>query len=829
MARNNEALYETFRLVLELSRPADRLAQLGLPEADIEELQARHARRKDPAAVRHDAGSIHDIAQRALWYLGPTDSDTYWPALLDDFRRRGYSESSCRELDEVSTRVVAELRHPNEPSFSTRGMILTHRQAGTTTNVMTVIAKAADVGYRLFVVLASPLEMLRRQVHWRLSEQFVRPHPSSWMELTSIEQDFRARHVNPAAVFGSRNGSLLCVVKKNVRVLRDLGFWLEQAAGILHEFPALIIDMDADQSPVASSSVIAPLQGILQQLPRAAYLGYADTPLTGLLLDPEADDLFPRDFIVALPRPVRYTGPEILFGSEPPESGELGTGDDGYDMIRSIPAAELPELHPASRAAVEDFTPVLPPSLRQAVEYFWMMAAARKVRSSGIAGNTMVVHTSPLRAVQQSFLAPLQELRKRTEHLLDSPSGVARLREAWQWETGRVPAEDFSEDVVSFGELSAHLPVVLRDCRIIADGGGDGTDPAAEPSPGTAIVVAGVGWPRGLVPEGLSVGYFATTGSAYGTVQQMERWCGFRPGYEDLARIWMTEELAESWRQIAGVQTELRRQLERAEREAVSPRDLVEQLRTHPMLRGVRAAKQRQPIAEVAYGGRKVETRRFRTDAMWLSGNLEAARALVTASASAASRVTGRPEAGRYVFFDVPSDLVLDFLAEYRFLEGESEILTGQLLIDYIRKRIRVADSLRRWNVAVLGRPVGTGVDMLTFADEVTVGRVIRSRLAFATPSDEVADIKTLMGPRDAAVDLDGGTELADLPAIRQARRTQLPHTGLLALYPIDRTSAPAVKPRRRAPLNAEEHVIGVGLVFPEPAHSDSVVHWSGP
>jgi len=43
-------------------------------------------------------------------------------------------------------------------------------------------------------------------------------------------------------------------------------------------------------------------------------------------------------------------------------------------------------------------------------------------------------------------------------------------------------------------------------------------------------------------------------------------------------------------------------------------------------------------------------------------------------------------------------------------------------------------------------------------------------------------------------------------------------------LYPIDRVSAPGPEKKLRAPLNAEEHVVGVGLVFPEPQHGDSTV-----
>jgi hypothetical protein len=88
----------------------------------------------------------------------------------------------------------------------------------------------------------------------------------------------------------------------------------------------------------------------------------------------------------------------------------------------------------------------------------------------------------------------------------------------------------------------------------------------------------------------------------------------------------------------------------------------------------------------------------------------------------------------------------------------------------------------------------------------------------------EHADIKTLMSRRDAAVDLSGDVSKLKEEEIMRERKAQLPDTGLLILYPIDKTSAPNPPKPTRRPLNAEEHVIGVGLVFPEPRDGDSTV-----
>ncbi|MFB7608138.1 Z1 domain-containing protein [Streptomyces gardneri] len=818
MTRNNKAFHETFRLVLELSQPIARLEQLGLDPAEIEALvRARVQERETLAARMAEPTGL----RQSVWYAGPSDTDVYWPAFVNQLTTVAAETSTFGDLDRASSRIVSHLHHPKEPSFSTRGLVLTHPQSGTTTNIAAVIAKAADQGYRLFIVLTGIHNAMRRQTQQRLTRQLIASHPEQWMELTTSEHDFKPHYLNPAAILRADSAPILCVVKKNATVLRKLSEWLTHAASLLHECPALIIDTDVNQPSVASTSITPLIHRMLGTLPRAAYLGYATTPLSTLLLEPGAEDLFPEDFIVALPRPGQYTGPEVLFGREEDDSEGA---DDGFNMIRMIPDRDVPHLRPVSRTSVEDFAPDLPATLRHAIEYFLMAVAARKVRGSGTPHNTMLIHTSVTTNVHNSFLAPLRELLADTALLLGSSPYRAHLRHLWEQETHQVTAEDFGLEAVSFDELFTHLPIVLRDCCVTTDNSSSNDHHDGVLGPVTAIVVGGTTLARGLALEGMTVGYFVPAVTPYDTLQQMTRWFGTRTGYADLPRIWMTAELSEWWREIVGVESELRLQLERAAEDGISPLSLAMRVRSHPKLRFVRAAKQGQPIPRVSYGGRRVQTHRFRTNARWLRTNLEAARTLVAASAAHASHVQASPDLGRYIFFNVPSDRVIDFLTTYQFHEGSPET-DPSLLIDYIGKRIRMANSLRQWNVAILGKPAETDDDTLTFADGITVGRIIRTRLSIASDDPDFADIKTLMSRRDAAIDLGDGIGDLNEQEIREARRRQLPHTGLLALYPIDRTSAtPGQTNARRASLNAEEHVIGVGMVFPHPDYTDSTV-----
>ena len=103
-----------------------------------------------------------------------------------------------------------------------------------------------------------------------------------------------------------------------------------------------------------------------------------------MLIDPQDyEDLYPRDFIVDLPRPKIYIGPEAIFGREPLEFDADGRRRRRHDLIRSVPVDELDGLRPKGAATRHDFEPEITPSLDAALRYFLLSTAARRVRGEG--------------------------------------------------------------------------------------------------------------------------------------------------------------------------------------------------------------------------------------------------------------------------------------------------------------------------------------------------------------------------------------------------------------------------------------------------------------
>ncbi|MGW4565322.1 Z1 domain-containing protein [Streptomyces sp. NPDC004561] len=819
-----DGMYDTFKALLDTFPPSEavkRLEMLGVSPEIVKEIRERHEQQTIRIKELEEPHAVV-LGNRDTWYTGPQDKDKCWPAIVGLLRKDGWpDEPAIRNLDDSSTRVVSLLNHPKEKSFSTRGLVVGYVQSGKTTNFTSVMAKAADRGYKLFIVLAGIHNGLRRQTQARLVQQLVEPNPTMWSQLTGLDKDFTPQE-NPASYFGKSNKThVLCVVKKNATVLRKLARWLEKAADYLQDCPALIIDDEADQATVATKSINPLILNIMSSLPRSAYVGYTASPFANLLIDPSAEDLYPRDFVVNLPKPDGHFGTEVLFGRYALDGEDPELVDDGYDMIRSVPDDDVACVRPVSKADVEGFEPVITDTLRRAVEYFWLATAARRVHRRGNPHSTMLIHTSVNTSVHNSFKRPLERLLEGAAQSLADQGFLSRLRDLWDEETARVPAEEFGEKKVAFDDLRAELSGVLQSCRIIMDNSSSEDRLDYENGPVVAIAVGGNTLSRGLTLEGLSVSYFVRAVSAYDTLLQMGRWFGFRNGYADLPRIWMTDELAEWFRHLATVETEMRRDIDKYMTEAETPLTFAVRLRTHPALRVTAAAKMRDAVvAASAYGGTRVQTHYFRTDADWLRGNIDAARNLVATSLSNAVRTEDRSTEGRYVFRGVPHDAVTDFLGCYKFHDKSPEN-DADLIIGYIQKRIRAAGSLRRWNVAIVGNPSG---DPFNFGRGITVGLSTRARLVVPHPDPHFADIKTLMSRRDAAVDLDGDAAKLNEKGIMDKRRELLPDTGLLVLYPIDRMSAPSPSKQRRAPLNAEEDVIGVGLVFPEPRHEDSTV-----
>lgn len=766
------------------------------------------------------------------WYLGPVQGHVIWPATRDAILSDGFPESAMVEdVDPTSTRILNHIPPPGQTSISGRGLVLGYVQSGKTTSYTSLVAKAADAGYRLVIVLAGIHDSLRTQTQGRLDRHLVdASSPSSqWINLTH-DGDFS----NPppmAGILSPPGSRALAVVKKNPHRLRRLVSWLNRAPGVLLESrPILVIDDEADQASVnVGTGRRSTINGLILKLldrPKAAYVAYTATPFANVLIDQDVRDLYPRDFIVALPQPQGYFGPEALFGRHTLTEDEDSADLDGLGVVEQVPDEDAAALRPPrAKDQRSSWSASVPPSLRNAVVWFALATAARRARRQ-TGHSTMLIHTTMYTEAHDKLAESVESLLSELRlQWADNPSEAkAQYQDVWD----RVYRPDLSTrlslEPLIFDQVLGPLGDVLREVAVAVDNYRSERR-LAYPGDRAACVVAigGNTLSRGLTLHGLVVSYFVRSASAYDTLMQMGRWFGFRHDYADLPRIWMTPDLEDYFIRLATVEAEIRADIARYRLQNKTPLDLAVRIQKSPGLAVTNRAKMRHgQTVHVSYAGQRLQTILFNhRDEAELDANIDAARRLITDAAASGARFRRRDgKPGWWLARDVPWMHVRQFLSSYRF-HRDAVDQNADAMIRFVEKQTE-RGGITAWNVVIAGYPDDRNGTLLLGLPE-PANLIVRSRRRIEGLPH--ANIQSLMSTEDRLADLpDRDDELKAIlnaPAgprgEREGRVAALrpEGIGLVVVYPIQAKSRPRSEGGRRTDLDALDNVIGVGIVFP--------------
>ncbi len=764
--------------------------------------------------------SLQTEARLRQWYTGVEGNDQYWPSYRDRLRAEGADYVDA--VDEASRSVVAHLADPSIEGLKSKGMVIGYVQSGKTANYTAVIAKAADAGYRFFIVLAGLHNNLRRQTQERLEDDLI--SGKEWQKLTTDDADFGT--VAAGAALMSSDLPVIAVVKKNARRLDKLKkFLLGVDETTRRKCPVLILDDEADQATPNSadlsragterSAINELVRDIWASIPTGSYVGYTATPFANVFMDPDdSEELYPSDFLIDLPRPGTYFGAERIFGKDVLD--ESGQPDLGLDMVRSVPEEEASSLRPPSgKEDRELFDPPLPASLRDAIRWFLVATAIRRARGQ-VKHSSMLIHTT-------HFTQPHFAMRDRVRAFVrDLDIDDTELRQSYMAEAHRA-AEVATKPLPDWEAVRRELQWVLRGVNVVVDNGSSEerltyhrTDENGEAVIETVIAIGGATLSRGLTLEGLVVSYFNRSSNTYDTLLQMGRWFGYRPGYEDLPRIWMTDDLADDFRFLALVEEEIRSDIHQMERASVTPDQLGVRVRSHPGRLQITGKMGVAKPVRMSFDGQRKQTFIFEeTNAEVLRQNLRAVRDLIRGLGAGAFQ-RGVAPGVRWIVRDVPAGALLGFFENYRFHPNQptlrSELVSGW---------IRTSAMDTKWNVTVMGPRSGTvnqdgGEDL---------GLPERSpyvtRAPLKEPAVGTANIKALLSKSDWVADLDQDVvrEKRNRGVSYEDIRGEEGETGLLMLFPIDPKSVPKGAGARvgsRREMKAPETVIGVGIVFPK-------------
>ncbi|MEU9206906.1 Z1 domain-containing protein [Streptomyces sp. NPDC048415] len=359
-----------------------------------------------------------------------------------------------------------------------------------------------------------------------------------------FEKHDRTRPLYDAANL-HRTAARIMVVKKNKTVLSNLVQDLRKIGPLLTEIPALIIDDESDQASVnttdpkkweagkvSRTAINGLISDLLKILPRAQYVGYTATPFANVFVDPgDGEDIFPRDFLVSLPRPSGYMGVQDFHDLDKPE----GTAEQTH--IRGIYEDTGDRLQEAMDAFV----------LAGALKLY---RADHDVPAGPFRHHTMLVHQSVRTNDHAELAGRIKSMWSQADYT--GADGHARLKallssDFQQYADGGLPAP------ASYADLK---PYVFRARQLINSGGGpvivvngdtdrffSQIDLDFDRTPNVwKILVGGTKLSRGFTVEGLTVTYYRRTTQQADTLMQMGRWFGFRPGYRDLVRLYIGRE-----------------------------------------------------------------------------------------------------------------------------------------------------------------------------------------------------------------------------------------------------------------------------------------------
>ena len=730
--------------------------------------------------------------------------------------------------DESTDRVLSKLEDPARTGpWDRRGLVVGHVQSGKTGHYTALTAKAADAGYKLIVILAGMHNSLRSQTQLRIDQgilgfdtQYQYRYDEQTQSRIGVGLMAGAEALKVASLTTShdrgdfRKGKakdmaipigdfpVILVVKKHGGILDNLRSWVTKQHGrplrpdsdelIVDDIPLLVIDDEADTASINTNSpdrdpavINQRIRSLLQSFSKSAYVGYTATPFANIYSSTSEDDtwgmdLFPRHFIESLKAPSNYFGPVRVFGL---------AGNDDEDSVEPLPIYRkvedyenwMPDKHSQHWHPLNDS---FPKSLRQAMLSFLLVCAARRARGQVTNHNTMLIHVTRLQKVQERVADQVEDVLSTIRYRLrygdgDGPSIMDELQQLWETDFELTSKQWDDAKPLAWSSLVDHIQPATDKIKLKTINGSseDALEYYDERQSGLSVIaIGGNKLSRGLTLEGLSVSYYLRTTRMYDTLMQMGRWFGYRPGYEDLCRLYTTPTLRSWYREITMATEELRQDFDEMATKRATPEDFGLRVRQSSAGLSVTSPTKMRSAKAVTltFSGDISETVTFDIHNDVLSANRRALDDFVCQLMDSGSYNPDMP-AGNYIWKNVPGSIIADeFFQRYR-ADKLAHRARPELIASYIRK-CNAAGELANWTVALINN---TQVKMPAKLAGLDVGLTFRRPLINMDELKETRryTIRRVLNPVDESIDLESNPNaiaaaLKDLSEILKAKAT---------------------------------------------------------
>jgi hypothetical protein len=376
----------------------------------------------------------------------------------------------------------------------------------------------------------------------------------------------------------------------------------------------------------------SPFANILQHRERNREVEFDRINVNGTNQDFKVcDGLFPTNFIELITPPPTYIGLKHLFRTNEdstkkiePIFGKIITDEleifpRRVDRETGCPITErneTDEMKRKSRAATKDdmYPKELPESLKDAVYCFILATAIRKTRVKSMQEtdfhqphNTMLIHVSRFINWQTETKKLIANLVSRiSERLHHEPrnrsNGIYEILErkfdSYFASSMTVGMREFLDDnylddymsPVTFDNIKSLLPSTVDEIECVALNSYtkdsleyDSLTNEQSKSPKTYIAIGGNRLSRGFTLEGLSICYFIRDSNFADTLLQMGRWFGYRIGYLDCCKLFLTEDAIDKFNSISLTVEDLEDEIDDLSRDSSgSPDKYALKVATHP-------------------------------------------------------------------------------------------------------------------------------------------------------------------------------------------------------------------------------------------------------